>query len=173
LLFLHGLLSVIEYLNIDNTGKNYFTRKYQTMLHVLCSCSYLFTFLLSSQFSLTYPHKINSLLFEPQCICNADSDQNSCKRRVVDNVLSYWLNALNSFHTVFRLLYSNKIWWWWYSYYSGYMHHFILLNCICICFEMRSAISLLNDWLTDWLTVLGKLLFKSNCLQLLVTDVKK
>jgi len=31
--------------------------------HFLCSCSYLFMFLISSQFSLTYLHNINSLLY--------------------------------------------------------------------------------------------------------------
>jgi len=35
------------------------------MIHFLCSCSYLFTFLLSSQFMLTYLLKINSLLSWP------------------------------------------------------------------------------------------------------------
>jgi len=42
-------LAVIS-LTAFNCDVNYFTWKYQTVLHFLCSCSYLFTFLLSSQF---------------------------------------------------------------------------------------------------------------------------
>jgi len=30
------------------------------------------------------------------------------------------------------------------------LFYFILLHCICICIEMRSAISSLNDWLIDY-----------------------
>ena len=45
--------------------------KYQTMLHFLCSCSYLLMFLLSSHF---YPHicsKWTSYFFDPPCRCMA------------------------------------------------------------------------------------------------------
>ena len=46
----HWLLSVIEYLNIKQLWSKYLSWKYETMLHFLCSYSYLFTFLLFSQF---------------------------------------------------------------------------------------------------------------------------
>ena len=39
--------SIIKHKNCD---VKYFTWKYQTILHFICSCSYLFTFLISSQF---------------------------------------------------------------------------------------------------------------------------
>jgi len=35
---------------------------------------------------------------------------------------------------------------------SDHLYH-LLLHCICICIELRSAISLLNDWLTEWLLI--------------------
>ena len=43
----------------------YFTSKYQTLLHFLCSCSYLFTFLLSSQFYWHIRLKSTAYFFDP------------------------------------------------------------------------------------------------------------
>jgi len=45
----------------------YFTWKYQTILHFLCSCSYLFTFLLSSQFYWHIRLKSTAYFFDPPC----------------------------------------------------------------------------------------------------------
>ena len=45
-----------------------FTWKYQTMLHFLCRCSYLFTFLLSSQVYWHIRLKATAYFFDPPCI---------------------------------------------------------------------------------------------------------
>jgi len=62
----------------------YFTWKYQTILHFfLYSCSYLFPFLLSSQFYLlTYSLKINSSLFWPTLYVRGLAERR--RRRLVD-----------------------------------------------------------------------------------------
>jgi len=46
----------------------YFTWKYQTMLHFLCRCSFLFTFLLSSQSYWHIRLKSTAYFFDPPCI---------------------------------------------------------------------------------------------------------
>jgi len=45
----------------------YFTWKYQTMLHFICRCSYLFTFLLFSQFHWHIRLKSTAYFFSPPC----------------------------------------------------------------------------------------------------------
>ena len=45
----------------------YFTWKYQTLLHFICRCSYLFTFLLFSQFHWHILWKSTAYFFDPPC----------------------------------------------------------------------------------------------------------
>jgi len=51
----------------NNCDVKYFTWKYQTILHFLCSCSYLVIFLLSSQFYWQIRLKSTAYFFDPPC----------------------------------------------------------------------------------------------------------
>jgi len=50
------------------TVTKYFTWKYQTKLHFFCRCSYLFTFILSSQFYWHIRLKSTAYLSDPPCM---------------------------------------------------------------------------------------------------------
>ena len=64
-----NVLWMIEYLNIKQLWVicyvKYFTWKYRPMLHFLCSCLYLFTFLLSSKFYWHIRLKSTAYFFDP------------------------------------------------------------------------------------------------------------
>ena len=51
----------------SNCDVKSFTWKYQTVLHFICSCSYLFTFLPSSQFYWRIRLKSTAYFFDPPC----------------------------------------------------------------------------------------------------------
>ena len=57
----------MEYLNIIQLWRKIFHVKYKTILHFLCSCSYLFTFLLSSQFYWHIRLRSTADIFDPIC----------------------------------------------------------------------------------------------------------
>jgi len=60
-------LAVISLTAFNNCDVKYFTWKYQTIRHFLCSCSCLFTFLLSSQF-FDIRLKSTAYFFWPPCV---------------------------------------------------------------------------------------------------------
>ena len=61
-------LAVISLTAFNNCDVKYFTWKYQTIRHFLCSCSCLFTFLLSSQFYWHIRLKSTAYFFWPPCV---------------------------------------------------------------------------------------------------------
>jgi len=65
-----SLLSVIEYLNIKQLWRkiSYMKISDNTVLHFLCSCSFLITFLLSYQFYWHIRLKSTAYFFDPPCI---------------------------------------------------------------------------------------------------------
>jgi len=58
----------------NNCDVIYFTWKYQIILHFLCSCFYLFTFLLSSQFYWHIHLKSTAYFFNSPCISALNVD---------------------------------------------------------------------------------------------------
>jgi len=69
--FSHG------YLNIKQLWRKIVYAKYQTMLHLFRSCSYLFTLLLSFQFYWHIRLKSAAYFFDPPCI-RKESVSNKC-----------------------------------------------------------------------------------------------
>jgi len=67
----HEVISLIAFshriFKQNNCDVKYCTWKYQTILHFLCSCSYLVIFLLSSQFYWQIRLKSTAYFFDPPC----------------------------------------------------------------------------------------------------------